>query len=384
MEGVYQVGTTMNRNSLGWNGLLARGLALVGAVAIGFSVLSGCGSGASGGAEANTPATSTAGSGGAATSGAGKKVFVVLDKGGKGDKSFNDSAVRGAERAQKELGAEVTIIESKTDADYQNNIEGAAERGADLVIAIGFSMKDPLNNAAKQFPDTKFALVDETLDLPNVRSILFKEEEGSFLVGYVAAMVSKTNTIGFVGGKRSALIDKFYYGYAAGAKTAKPNITVLPPLFTEDWNNQDAAKASANTLFGRNADVVYHAAGRAGLGVIEAAKQGNKLAIGVDSDQDDIAPGVVLTSMIKRVDEAVFATISDMVNGKFSAGSVVYDLKAGGVGTSDFRHTKSLVTDEIQKGMNEWAERIKRGEVTVPKTEAELAAFGQSAAPAAP
>jgi len=353
-------------------------------VAIGFSVLSGCGSGASGGGEANTPATSTAGSGGAATPGAGKKVFVVLDKGGKGDKSFNDSAVRGAERAQKELGAEVTIIESKTDADYQNNIEGAAERGADLVIAIGFSMKDPLNNAAKQFPDTKFALVDETLDLPNVRSILFKEEEGSFLVGYVAAMVSKTNTIGFVGGKRSALIDKFYFGYAAGAKSAKPNITVLPPLFTEDWNNQDAAKASANTLFGRNADVVYHAAGRAGLGVIEAAKQGSKLAIGVDSDQDDIAPGVVLTSMIKRVDEGVFATISDMVNGKFSAGSVVYDLKAGGVGTSDFRHTKSLVTDEIQKGMNEMAERIKRGEVTVPKTEAELAAFGQSAAPAAP
>lgn len=316
-------------------------------------------------APATSEGTSTTGEGTAP-----KKeitVGIVFDKGGRGDKSFNDSAYRGIERAEKEFGIKVNAVDSRTDADYETNITSQAERGADLVIAVGFGMLTAANQVAPQFPDTKFALIDAVAEPSNVRSILFKEHEGSFLVGYIAGRTSKTKKVGFVGGKPGDLITKFYAGFVAGVKEAGTGTEVLPPKYTQDWDNVDVAKAAANVLYGQGADIIYHAAGRAGLGVFEAAKEQNKYAIGVDSDQDDIAPGRIVTSMVKRVDEAVYQTIKDVVEGKFSGGTKVYDLASGGVGTTDFRNAKELVTDAIKADLDKVAERIKSGEIVVPE-----------------
>lgn len=303
----------------------------------------------------------TAGGEGAAKPAEGAKalkVGVVFDRGGLGDKSFNDSAWRGLQRAKTELGIEDAKVESKEEKDYETNLSAMADQGMDLVIAVGINQASALKSVAPNYPDTKFAIVDGSVDLPNVRSLNFKEEEGSYLVGYAAGLATKTGKVGFVGGMELPLIEKFYYGFKAGVMAANPNAEVLAPKYTGSWDNVDTAKRMAEVLYDGGADVVYHAAGRAGLGVIRAAKERNLFAVGVDSDQDDEAPGNVLTSMIKRVDEAVFATIQDLKNGNFSAGTKVYDFKSNGVGMSDMRHTKDKIgaenmakIDEAKKAM---------------------------------
>lgn len=337
------------------------GLALAGAL-----VLAGC----------NTGTTGTATTGGTGTTGGGStekklKLGIVFDTGGLGDKSFNDSAWRGAQKAEKELGVEVMKVESAKESDYANNLQAMADKGADIVIGVGITMATAIKQVAPNYPDTKFVSIDgEPLDMPNVRTIQFKEEEGSFLVGYVAGLVSKTKKLGFIGGMELPLIKKFQYGYMAGAKTADKAVEVLPAKYTGDWVNQDKAKVATELLFGSGADIVYHAAGRAGLGVIAAAKEKNLWAIGVDSDQDDIEPGRVLTSMIKNVDLGVFMTVQDLKDGKFTAGAVMYDLKAGGVGTSEFKHTKAAVGEANMAKLDEMKKKIIAGEVTVPADEA--------------
>ena len=183
--------------------------------------------------------------------------------------------------------------------------------------------------------------------------------------------MTKTGKVGFVGGMELDLIKKFQYGFAAGARTANPNVEILPAKYTGDWNNIDTAKAAANVLFDSGADIVYHAAGRAGLGVIRAAKDRDLWAIGVDSDQDSEAPGNVLTSMIKRVDEAVFATIKDVKDGNFSSGAVYYDLTSNGVGVSDLTHTKEEIGEENLAKLEEVKKRIVDGEIQVPVNETE-------------
>ncbi len=302
-------------------------------------------------------------------------VGIVFDSGGRGDKSFNDSAWAGIERAEKDYGITAKPVESKSEKDYEPNLRAMAEEGCDVVFAIGINMKSALEKVAPEFPDIKFAIVDAPVAAPNVRSLLFREEEGSFLAGYLAGLMTKTNKIGFVGGMQIPLIAKFAAGYTAGAKTANPAVEVLPEKYTGSWDNLNIGKVAAAALYNSGADIVYHAAGRAGLGVIGAAKEQNKYAIGVDSDQDAIEPGRVLTSMIKRVDEAVFSTITDVKNGAFANGDKVYDLKADGVGLSPMTHTKDAVGPENAAKVAAIAEKIKSGEIKVPATKEDLAAY---------
>ena len=300
------------------------------------------------------------------------KVGVVFDSGGRGDKSFNDSAWAGVEKAEKDLGVSpknVKTVDSKSAKDFTGNLSQLADSGCDVVFAIGIGQDVALKEVAPKYPDVKFALVDGVVDAPNVRSIVFTEEQGSFLAGYAAALASKTGKVGFVGGKKIPLIEKFEAGYEAGAKTADPRITVLPAKYTESWDDTAIGKAMTESLFSSGADVVYHAAGRCGLGVIAAAREATgKYAIGVDSDQDDEAKGKVLTSMVKHVDQAVYQTIKDVQDGSFKAGTKLYDLKADGVGLTDFRNTKSLLGPDGMKKLEAAAAKIKDGTYKVPAT----------------
>lgn len=297
------------------------------------------------------------------------KVGIVYDSGGLGDKSFNDSAARGIEKSKSDLGVDVVQIESQNEKDYESNLRELADAGTDLVIAVGINMQTALEVVAKEFPDSKFAIIDANVDLPNVSSLLFKEEEGSFLVGYLAGLMTETNKIGFVGGMDIDLIKKFEYGYLAGATLANPDVELMPAKYTGDWNNIDIAKVAARSLYQGGADIIYSAAGRAGLGVIRAAAETENFAIGVDSDQDGEEPGFVLTSMIKRVDVSVFQTIQAVVDGEFAPGPVVYDLAENGVGVSDLTYTRELIGEENLAKLEEVREQIIAGTVLVPDSE---------------
>lgn len=303
------------------------------------------------------------------------KVGIVFDSGGRGDKSFNDSAWAGVEKAKAEFGIDESSVESKSEKDYEPNLEALAEQGCDLIVGVGINMKTAMEAVAPKYKDIKFAIVDASVPGDNVRSLLFKEEEGSFLAGYLAGLMSKTHKLGFVGGMELPLIKKFQAGYEAGARTADPSTVVLPAKYTGSWDNVDYAKVAATGLISGGADIVYHAAGRAGLGVISAAKEKGVYAIGVDSDQDDIAEGSVLTSMIKRVDQAVYQTIKDLKDGAFTSGEKMYDLKAGGVGVSEMRFTKDKVGEANLAKLKEISDKIVSGEIVVPKTPEELAAY---------
>lgn len=328
-------------------------------------VLFGC----NGDAGSSGSGGSTAGN----SDGKSLKVGLVFDSGGKGDKSFNDSAFAGVERAKAELGIEEKTVDSRQEKDYEPNLTAMAEQGFNVVVAVGLAQKNAVEAVAPKFPDTRFALIDAESDLPNVRNLVFTEEQGSFLAGYAAGLATKTNKIGFVGGMKVALIEKFEAGYEAGAKMANPNITVFPARYCESWEDVGLAKAAASTLFDQGADIVYQAAGRAGLGVIDAAREKGKLAIGVDGNQDDVAKGNVLTSMIKHVDNAVFQTIKDVKDGKFTSGTKRYTLADGGVGLTDFAFTKDKIGEENIKKIDEIAKKIIAGEIKVPASRAELA-----------
>jgi len=228
------------------------------------------------------------------------KVGVVFDSGGIGDKSFNDSANRGLQKAVTNFHITAKSIQSASEKDYEGNLTAMADAGCQLIFAVGLNQADALKLVAPKYPTVDFAIVDGQVAAPNVRSLNFSEEQGSFLAGYLAGLTTKTGKVGFVGGEELDLIKKFYVGFEAGAITANPNVQVLPAKYVGDWDNVDIAHAEALQLFGSGADIVYHAAGRAGLGVITAAKEQGKYAIGVDSDQDDVAPGTVLTSMVKQ------------------------------------------------------------------------------------
>lgn len=355
------------------------------AVALATSIsLLGCGSEA----DKSTASSTTDPAQGSPTvppppSPAGSKMMVgvVFDSGGRGDKSFNDSAYAGLQQAEKDLHVDGKTIDSKSEQYYAANLTGLADQGCKVIFAVGLAQADALKDVAPKYPNVKFGLVDGKLDAPNVRCLQFAEEQGSFLAGYAAALVTKTNKIGFVGGMDIPLIRKFLVGYEAGAKTAKPNIEILAPRFTSNWVDVGLGKAAAKVLFDSGADVVYHASGRCGLGVIDAAKDAKKWAIGVDGNQDGVQPGTVLTSMIKHVDRAVYNTIKDTISNTFTAGTVRYDLAAGGVSLTDFQYSKDQVGAANLAKLKSLQDDIARGKIVVPSTEEELAKFKAPVSP---
>lgn len=317
------------------------------------------------------------------TSGKRFRAALVLDVGGVDDKSFNAAAWAGLQKAQTDLGLstdDVKYVETKSASDYTTNLRTFATQGYDVVIAVGFAMEDALKQVAGEFPAVKFAIVDGNAPAgaANCVSLKFKEEEGSFLAGYVAASVSKTKKIGFVGGMKIPLIEKFEAGYKAGAKTAgfDPDKQVLV-TYTGDWNDVSKGKSNATQLFANGADIIFQAAGKAGLGVITAAKEKGKgfYAIGVDQDQDAVEPGSVLTSMVKHIETAVFDTTKKVKEGQFTAGQQLYDLKQGGIGLSEMKYTKQDVPPAVLENVKKLSTLISDGKVVPPTTLSELSAF---------
>ncbi|MFW6367010.1 MAG: BMP family lipoprotein [Spirochaetota bacterium] len=295
------------------------------------------------------------------------KVGIVLSIGGLGDKSFNDAAYRGLEWAKRDFDMEFNYVEPASTAEDEQFLTQYAQSGYDLIIATGFLMKDACEKVAKQYPDTKFAIIDSVIDLPNVSSLTFKEHEGSFLVGALAGLMTESNTIGFVGGMEIPLIKKFEYGYEQGAKYTNPNVKILSLYTTgqNPFNDPVQGKDNALNQIGQGADVVYHAAGGTGLGVIEACKEKGVWAIGVDSNQDGVAKGTVLTSMLKKVDVAVYDTVKSVIEGNFESGVQSFGVKEGGVGTTDFEFTRDKIPAEYLVQLDEIKELIKTGELEV-------------------
>jgi basic membrane protein A len=293
---------------------------------------------------------------------------VVYDLGGKFDKSFNEAAYNGAERFKKETGTEFRDFEIQNDSQREQALRNFARRGHNPIVAVGFSMEAALKEVAAEYPDTQFAIIDMVVDMPNVRSVVFKEEEGSYLVGILAAMASKTGKIGFVGGMDIPLIRKFACGYVQGAKAAKPDIEIFQNMTGDTgaaWNDPVRGGELARSQFEQGADVVYHAAGGTGIGVLQAAADAGKLGIGVDSNQNYLHPGSVLTSMLKRVDNAVYDAFTDVKNGEWSAGVQVLGLAEEGVGWALDENNQSLITDEMKKAVEDAQAKIVAGEVKV-------------------
>ncbi len=298
------------------------------------------------------------------------RVGLVFDVGGKGDRSFNDSAYDGMMRAAAELPIKVSDFEPGQGADREVGLRKLAARGYDVVIGVGFLFTDAIRAVAADFPDVRFVLVDGHLDgLPNVASLVFREQEGSFLVGALAALKSETGTVGFVGGMDVPLIHKFEAGYRAGVSHVRPDANVLvgyagvrPEAFADPVRGKEITLSQIE----QGADVVFHAAGVTGLGVIEGARERGKLAIGVDSNQNGVAPGTVLTSMIKRVDNALYAAITAAYRGEFQGGEVEFGLAEAGVGFSLDEHNEALLPPALLERAAALRDSIVAGHIEVP------------------
>jgi basic membrane protein A len=308
--------------------------------------------------------------------GAGVRVGLVFDIGGKNDRSFNESAWRGLERAKAELGVQVEYIEPTEGADRETALRSLAARGDDLVIGVGFIFGPDLERLAKQFPNVKFAGIDYSPSpgvgtLPNLAGLRFREHEGSFVVGAIAGMLTRTKTVGFVGGMKIPLIRKFEAGYIAGVHHVCPACRVLsayagtePKAFADPPLGQELATAQ----YGEGADIIFHAAGKTGDGVFAAARQRGALAIGVDSDQFERAPCCVVTSMVKRVDVAVVDIIKDVIAKRFAGGLHELGLAEHGVTfVADERNEKLLPLDVVQRA-KAIADEIVAGKIQVPST----------------
>jgi basic membrane protein A len=301
--------------------------------------------------------------------GAEYRVGLVLDKGGKDDKSFNAAAYKGLLQAKEELKVSVKYVEATDDNSFEPMLRSLASKDFDLVIAIGVSQAEAVKKVAAVFPQKHFAIVDAEVNAPNVRSLLFEEHEGSYLVGALAAMKSKTGTLGFIGGMDIPLIRRFVMGYEAGAKKVNPKIKVISNFVgvTGDaWNNPAKAKELAISQYSSGADIIFAAAGASGNGLFDAAEEKGAFAIGVDSNQDWIKPGRVLTSMLKRVDVAVFSTIQDARNGHFSAGTSRYGLPNHGVDYAIDQYNEKLIPAEMRAKVDALKAQIIAGKIQVP------------------
>jgi basic membrane protein A len=291
---------------------------------------------------------------------------IIYDLGGKFDKSFNEAAFNGAEKWAKETGGTYKELEMQSEAQREQALRRLAESGANPIIMTGFAFGDVLNTVAPDFPDTKFGIIDMVVDQPNVKSVVFTEDQGSYLVGMMAGLASKTNTVGFIGGMDIPLIRRFGCGYAQGVKAVKPDATVILNMTGTTpaaWNDPVKGAELAKAQKSQGADVIYAAAGGTGVGVLQAAADEGILSIGVDSNQNGMHPGKVLTSMMKRVDNAVYAAFIE--GDKLAAGMSVMDLKAGGVDYAMDENNAALVTAEMKAAVDAAAEKIKSGELVV-------------------
>ncbi len=296
------------------------------------------------------------------------KPAIVYDLGGRFDKSFNESAYRGAERFAAEKGIAYRDYEITNDSQREQGLRNFARRGFDPIVAIGFSHAAAVEKVAKEFPDTRFTIIDMVVDLPNVSSIVFKEHEASYLVGILAAMASETDKVGFVGGMDIPLIRKFACGYVGGVKSVTAGAEIYQNMTGTTgaaWNNPGKGGELARAQFDRGADVVYHAAGGTGIGVLQAAADQGKLGIGVDSNQNYLHPGHVLTSMLKRVDNAVFSTFEAARDSSWKPGLQILGLAEGGVGWALDEHNEKLITPEMKAAVVSAAEKIISGEIAV-------------------
>ncbi len=296
------------------------------------------------------------------------KPAVVFDMGGKFDKSFNQGVYDGVEKFKSETGIEYREFEVTNEAQREQALRRMAQRGADPVLGIGFAQAPALEKVAKEFPDTRFAIIDMVVDLPNVRSIVFKEHEGSFLVGVLAALASESGKVGFIGGMDIPLIRRFACGYEQGAKHINGDAEVIQNMTGTTpaaWNDPSRGGELTKSQFERGADVVYAAAGGTGVGVYQAAKDAGKLAIGVDSNQNYMHPGTMLTSMLKRVDVAAYNVFMDSKNDAFTPGIQVLGLAEEGVGWALDEHNESLITGEMKAKVDEVSAMIKSGEISV-------------------
>lgn len=297
---------------------------------------------------------------------------MVTDQNGLGDQGFNDLAWAGLQQAEKELGSAKKIVESREQSQYVPNLTSLADTKTDLVVGVGYLLTDGVKEVSAKYPKVNFALVDSVVEAPNVANLVFKEQDGSFLVGAVAGLMTKTNIVGFVGGMEGELIKKFEVGYRAGVKTTNPNCQVLVS-YVGSFGDPALGEEMANAQYDQNADILFQAAGGSGLGVINAAKKRNLKVIGVDSDQYSLAPDNVITSMVKRVDTAVFETCKAVAEGKFKGGTHVYGIAEGGIDLSPSSE-KTLPKDVLDKALK-LKERIKNGEFAPPSTEDEFTKF---------
>ncbi|MEO3986145.1 BMP family lipoprotein [Plesiomonas shigelloides] len=296
------------------------------------------------------------------------KPSVIYDMGGKFDKSFNQSAYNGAEQFKKETGINYGEFEITNEAQREQAMLRMAQKGFSPIVAVGFQQAPVIEKVAKQFPNTQFVLIDAMLDMPNVRSVVFKDQEGAFLVGALAAMKSQSQHVGFIGGMDIPLIRNFACGFEQGAKYQQPAVKVqvnMTGSTPSAWNDPTKGAELAKAQFDQGVDVVFAAAGGTGVGIYQAAADGKKYAIGVDSNQNYLHPGVMLSSMVKRVDVAVYNAFKDAQDGKFTAGEQSLGLKEQGVGWALDEYNRPLVTPEMEKQMNDLRQAVIDGKVKV-------------------
>jgi basic membrane protein A len=295
---------------------------------------------------------------------------IVYDFGGKFDRSFNQSASEGAERFKQETGVVFREFEITNAAQREQVMTQFARRGATIIVAVGFTQASAVEKVAREFPGVKFTIIDGAVDLPNVQSVNFREQESSFLCGMLAALASKTGRIGFVGGMDIPLIRKFALGYRAGAQYVNPGVEVFENMTGTTpaaWGDPTKGAELARSQFGRGADVIFHAAGATGIGVMQAAKDEGRLSIGCDSNQNYLHPGSVLTSAVKRVDVAVYRAFMDARNGAWKAGPLYLGLAENGVDWALDEHNRALVTPAMAERINRARADIISGKVKVPE-----------------
>jgi basic membrane protein A len=305
----------------------------------------------------------------ATTAGADEiKPAVVFDMGGKFDKSFNQGVFDGVERFARETGIKYREFEVTNETQREQAIRKMAQRGSDPIVGVGFAQVPAIEAVAKEFPNTRFTIIDGVVELPNVQSVVFNEHEGSFLVGMIAAMASKTGKVGFIGGMDIPLIRKFACGYVEGAKYANPGIGVIQNMTgttPSAWNDPGRGAELTKGQFDRGVDVVYAAAGGTGTGVYQAAKDAGKLAIGVDSNQNYLHPGTMLTSMVKRVDVAAYNSFKSALDGTWKPGFQSLGLAEGGVDWALDEHNKAMISSAMKASVDRAKADIIAGKITV-------------------
>ena len=300
------------------------------------------------------------------------KIGMISDTGGVNDESFNQSTWEGLQQAQEKYGkdkVQVKYVESSQEADYTPNIETFVEEDLDLIIGVGYKMAGAIEEASKNYPDVQFAIIDHSYEKQpeNVTSLIYEDNTAAYLAGLVAAKKTETNKVAFIGGIKSATLDKFEYGFRAGVKAANPKCE-LTVRYLNSFSDSALAKSVANQMHKDGVDVIYTAAGAAGTGAIEAAKENNKMAIGVDVDQSPLAPDNIISSTMKNVNVSIVNLVGEILEDNYQGGQVIVNtLASGGVGLSDT--TKDHVSKDILDYVNEQAGKIKSGEIVVPENE---------------